>query len=300
MHTATSDNNAASDNYQLGTGGLHAGTVAGLEVGWARIPIPLSNRIGGTAVAGDKVYLAHEDGSVQRVHPTTGTVESTVVITGRQLGQLAVVGGRMYLRTWNDSRTRSYLAAYTPAGVMRWEAELTDEVVSPFVVGGGLVLATAGPQCQDVCVGFELRAFRADTGMIAWRAPVDGDAYSFAGPVIIGDTVVQAAYGPVGDGADTLAFGYRLSSGVRRWVKVTPGFDAAGWGGRTFLSGYEGICSYTTGTGADRWCVKRTGQYFDELAFGPGALYVDGPDQEIISLVPDTGAERWRRSYDRG
>lgn len=296
-----SDGNPAADNYQLSTGGLHVGNAGDLTLAWTRIPVLFGDRIGGAAVAGGRLHIAYGTGTLESYDARTGTVLGTVVVPDRELGQLAVVDGVVYARTRSTVTTGNYLASYTPAGVRRWEAALTDEVVTPFAVGGGLVLVTTGPKCRDICTGFSLRAFRADTGAPVWTSAVAGDAYSYARPTIVGDTALVTAFGPVpGGGGDSIAFAYRLATGAPRWRRSAPGFDVAGWGGRTYTAGYEGLCSYATATGTRRWCVEQAGEYFDEIAFGPGALYADSPGDAVLSLDPDTGAQRWRRSYDRG
>jgi outer membrane protein assembly factor BamB len=237
----------------------------------------------GPVAAGDRLYLATDDGTIVGLDAATGS-ELWRLAAGGSPGPLAVADGTLYVPALGDDEALHAIDAAT--GRERWHQTIASGLLSAAAVAGGTVYAVGG-----TIQGGALFAWDATTGDPLWRFPLDGPvAYT----VDVADGTAYVAAGKAIVAVDAAHGTARWSTDVGEWVAAT----AAGEG-RVYGTTLDGtLLALNAATGDVQWTF-RPGFQGDQLHMWNGAPVVLAgvvyapSTQGLYALEAETGAPRW-------
>jgi outer membrane protein assembly factor BamB len=241
-------------------------------------------------VVENAIYAAAANGAVLRVEPASGSV---VWRTEVQAAISAGVGADGF--TVAVATPRGEVVALDADGKIRWRAQASSDVISPPLVGRGLVIVRS--------TDHRVSAFEADSGKRRW-------SYTRQLPALTLRSSTEMAFA-----GDNVLVGFpggrlvavALANGAARWessvsepkgtTEVERLADVLGpivvAAGQACAASFQGrVTCADAGTGSLRWSR--------ELAAGAGvardsrAIYAVDTTSQVHALAADGGASLWR------
>jgi outer membrane protein assembly factor BamB len=242
------------------------------------------------AVLENVIFAAAADGAVIRVEPQSGKVEWRAE-TGIRIA--AGVGSDGFAVAVAGSRGE--VVALSAEGKVSWRAQVSSDVLTPPLVGRGLVVVRSTDQ--------RVSAFEADSGKRRWVYQATAPALTLraaTGLSFAGDNVLVGL-----PGGRLIAVS--LANGALRWeasitepkgtTEVERLADVLGplpvRGDEVCAAGYQGriTCAATAG-GALRW--SREISAASGVAVSPEAVYGVDARSYVHAVTRDKGASLWR------
>lgn len=242
------------------------------------------------AVLNDAVFAAAANGVVQRIDPASGAVRWRTDIDARISAGVGSDGSVVAVAT-----PRGQVVALSADGKERWRAQAPSDVMTPPLVGQGLVIVRSTDQ--------RISAFEADTGKRRWVYQRQVPALTLRAPTRMSLTADHVLVGFPAGRLVALA----LSNGAVRWevsvseprgtTEVERLADVVGpavvAGADVCAAAFQGrvICA-DAATGALRWSRELTAG----AGIGVGAENVYGVDakSQVHALARGSGSSVWR------
>jgi len=242
------------------------------------------------AVAENALYVAAANGAVLRIDPASGSQVWRTDVDSKISSGVGADGFTLAVTT-----PRGEVIALDADGKIRWRAQVTSDVISPPLVGRGLVVVRS--------TDHRLSAFDAESGKRRW-------VYSRQLPPLTLRASTEMAFA-----GDNVLVGYpggrlvavAISNGAARWeatvsepkgtTEVERLADVLGpvvvAGGQACAASFQGrIMCADAGTGSLRWAR--------ELSAGGGvardsrAVYAVDATSQLQAFAADGGASVWR------
>ncbi|MCU0764557.1 MAG: outer membrane protein assembly factor BamB [Burkholderiaceae bacterium] len=242
------------------------------------------------AVVENALYAAAAGGAVLRIDPATGSQVWRTDVQSRISAGVGADGFTVAVAT-----PRGEVIALDADGVIRWRAQVSSDVVSPPLVGRGLVVVRS--------TDHRLSAFEADSGKRRW-------VYSRQLPPLTLRASTELAFA-----GDNVLVGYpggrlaavALSNGAVRWeasvsepkgtTEVERLADVLGpiavAGGLACAASFQGrVMCADAGTGSLRWARDLSAGA--GVARDPRSVYAVDAASQLLALSIDGGASLWR------
>jgi outer membrane protein assembly factor BamB len=242
------------------------------------------------AVVENALYAAAANGTVLRIDPASGSQVWRTDVDTRISAGVGADGFTVAVAT-----PRGEVIALDADGKIRWRAQVTSDVISPPLVGRGLVIVRS--------TDHRLSAFEADTGKRRW-------AFSRQLPPLMLRASTEMAFA-----GDNVLVGYpggrlvavALSNGAARWeasvsepkgtTEVERLADVLGpvvvAAGQACAASFQGrVMCADAGSGSLRWA--RALSAGGGVARDSRAVYAVDATSQLHALANDGGASLWR------
>jgi outer membrane protein assembly factor BamB len=239
-------------------------------------------------IAGDRAYLALNDGRALGLDLQSGRVIWEVKLDGQTASSPAITEDRVLITT-----TRGRIVSLDPeTGTRQWVRRIgTQSESSPLVIGDSVYVGTLD--------GGVMRLRVAD-GTPVWTTQAAGQVK--AGLAASGDTVI------VGDYAGRVT-AFRQSDGQVVWQITSPGPRFRGAGrfyagpavayGRVYIGNINGYAlALDARTGRTAWVSVIDNFIYSSAAVANETVFFGSYDKRLYALDAATSKERWR--FDAG
>jgi len=242
------------------------------------------------AVTENAIYAASANGAVTRVDPATGAVVWRTEVQTRLVAGIGADGITVAVAS-----PRGELIALDADGKERWRAQLSSDVISPPLVGRGLVILRSTDQ--------RVTAFEADSGKRRWthnrqippltlRASTE---MTFAGDNVLvgfpGGRLVAVALANGAARWETSVSEPRGTTEVERLADVLGPILVAG--GTTCAASFQGrVMCADAGNGTLRW--SRDMSAGGGVANDARAVYAVDAGSQLQAFAGENGASIWR------
>lgn len=242
------------------------------------------------AVAENAIYAASANGSVTRVDPATGAIVWRTEVQTRLVAGIGADGFTVAVAS-----PRGEVVTLDSDGKERWRAQLSSDVISPPLVGRGMVIVRSTDQ--------RVTAFEADSGKRRWvhnrqippltlRASTE---MAFSGDNVLvgfpGGRLVAVALVNGAARWEASVSEPRGTTEVERLADVVGPILVAG--GTTCAASFQGrvICA-DAGNGTLRW--SRDLSAGGGVGFDARAVYAVDAGSQLQAFAGENGASIWR------
>jgi outer membrane protein assembly factor BamB len=277
------------------------------------------------AVVGDLVFVGSDDGVLQVLDRTTGTVRWAHTFDEPGITNPAVVDGVVYVR---DGAGRFH-ALDAAAGQELWlSATAYDSPTQPTVADGRVVFGTATGNvvALDAATGDELwnnsestsghpahvpaiadgtvyltadgagvLAVDAETGDARWQADTESE---LLGTVVVADGIAYA--GVTADGGPGHLWALDVRTGRRLWAIDEPLFSPAVAAAIAYSGSPDGLVTARDArTGGELWRVQLP-SLSRLVSVAATSVYVLTDETGVFALDASTGSQLWQQPTDGG